>query len=127
MIRTRGNRYAHVVLRGGNTPNYDSQNIRLCEQELAANHLPGNIMVDCSHANSNKDFSMQPLVMENVINQVVEGNSSIVGIMIESNLHEGAQKIPKDLSQLKYGVSVTDGCPGCAGAPGFTVTGAPGV
>jgi 3-deoxy-7-phosphoheptulonate synthase len=67
-------------------------------------------MVDCSHANSNKDHSLQPLVADNVINQILEGNQSIIGLMIESNLEEGNQSIPDDLSQLKPGVSVTDAC-----------------
>lgn len=110
IIRTRGNRYGHVVLRGGNKPNYDSVTITLCEQELAAKKLPTNIVVDCSHANSSKDPSLQPLVMNDCVNQIVEGNQSIVGLMIESNLEWGNQSIPEDLCQLKYGVSVTDAC-----------------
>ena len=67
-------------------------------------------MVDCSHANSNKDPSLQPLVMHDVAHQIMEGNQSIVGVMLESNIHAGNQSIPADLSQLKYGVSVTDAC-----------------
>ncbi|MNF67930.1 Phospho-2-dehydro-3-deoxyheptonate aldolase, Tyr-sensitive [compost metagenome] len=67
-------------------------------------------MVDCSHANSNKDPALQPLVMDNVANQILEGNQSIVGLMVESHLGWGNQSIPKDLNQLKYGVSVTDAC-----------------
>ncbi|MBD2859904.1 3-deoxy-7-phosphoheptulonate synthase [Spongiibacter sp. KMU-158] len=111
VIHTTGNRYAHIVLRGGsNGPNYDSVHIKLCEAELAKAGIPLNIMVDCSHANSNKQPELQPLVIENVTNQVIEGNSSIVGLMIESHINAGNQKIPADLSQLKYGVSVTDGC-----------------
>jgi len=69
-------------------------------------------MVDCSHANSNKDPALQPLVMENVANQVLEGNTSIIGLMVESHINAGAQGIPKDLSDLQYGVSITDGCIG---------------
>jgi len=69
-----------------------------------------NIMVDCSHANSNKNHELQPLVIENVTNQILEGNTSICGIMVESNLHAGNQKIPADLADLKYGVSITDAC-----------------
>lgn len=110
VIRTRGNRYGHVVLRGGSKPNYDSVTLALCEQELAAKKLPANIVVDCSHANSSKDPALQPLVMNDCVNQIVEGNQSIVGLMIESNLESGNQPIPEDLSQLKYGVSVTDAC-----------------
>jgi 3-deoxy-7-phosphoheptulonate synthase len=111
VIRTKGNRYGHIVLRGGSKgPNYDSVTIALVEQELAKHKLPANIMVDCSHANSNKDPSLQPLVMNDVVHQVMEGNRSIVGVMLESNLHAGNQSIPANLSQLKYGVSVTDAC-----------------
>jgi 3-deoxy-7-phosphoheptulonate synthase len=111
IIRTAGNPYGHVVLRGGNgKPNYDSVSVAVCEQELAQAGVPTNIMVDCSHANSNKSHELQPLVMENVANQILEGNRSIIGVMIESNIGAGSQKIPADLSQLKYGVSVTDAC-----------------
>jgi 3-deoxy-7-phosphoheptulonate synthase len=111
VIRTKGNRYGHIVLRGGaKGPNYDSVTIALVEKELARNSLPANIVVDCSHANSNKDPTLQPLVMNDVLHQVVEGNQSIVGTMLESNINAGNQPIPADLSQLKYGVSVTDAC-----------------
>ncbi|MFO1319406.1 MAG: 3-deoxy-7-phosphoheptulonate synthase [Burkholderiales bacterium] len=111
IIRTKGNRYGHIVLRGGSKgPNYDSVTIALVEKELEKNKLPANIMVDCSHANSNKDPALQPLVMHDIAGQIVEGNRSILGTMIESHLHFGNQSIPSDLSQLKYGVSVTDGC-----------------
>lgn len=111
ITHTRGNRYGHVVLRGGNgKPNYDSVTIALCEKALAAKKLPANIVVDCSHANSNKDPALQPLVMADCVHQIIEGNQSIVGIMLESHLGWGNQSIPADLSQLKYGVSVTDAC-----------------
>lgn len=111
VTKTTGNRYGHVVLRGGSAgPNYDSVNIRLCEAELESSGVASNIMVDCSHANSNKQPERQPLIVDNVTNQVLEGNRSIVGLMVESNLHAGNQSIPADLSELKYGVSVTDGC-----------------
>jgi 3-deoxy-7-phosphoheptulonate synthase len=108
---TRGNRYGHVVLRGGSAgPNYDSVHIKLCEDALAKAGLPQNIVVDCSHANSNKQPELQPLVAENITNQILEGNRSIIGLMIESNLKAGNQSIPHDLADLEYGVSVTDGC-----------------
>jgi len=110
VIRTRGNPYSHIVLRGGAQPNYDSVAIALCEKELAAATLPANIVVDCSHGNSNKDPSLQPLVWHDVVHQLLEGNQSIVGLMVESNLEAGSQSIPEDLSQLRYGVSVTDAC-----------------
>ena len=111
VFTTRGNSYGHIVLRGGSAgPNYDSLHIKLCEDALEKAGLGANIMVDCSHANSNKQYELQPLVMEDVAKQIIGGNRSITSLMVESNLNAGNQSIPKDLSQLKYGVSVTDGC-----------------
>ena len=111
VITTKGNPYAHVVLRGGNgKPNYDSVSVSICEQELLAAGINPNIMVDCSHANSNKDHNLQPLVLDNVANQILEGNTSIVGAMIESHLNAGNQKLSNDFEELAYGVSVTDAC-----------------
>jgi len=111
IVTTKGNQYGHVVLRGGNgKPNYDSVSVALCEKELEKAGIPRNIMVDCSHANSNKDPGLQPLVMENVANQILEGNHSIIGLMVESHIGWGNQSIPKDLCDLKYGVSITDAC-----------------
>jgi len=111
IVTTKGNAYGHVVLRGGNgKPNYDSVSVALCEQALAKAKVKPNIMVDASHANSNKDPALQPLVMENVANQILEGNESIIGLMVESHLKWGAQSIPKDLADLEYGVSITDAC-----------------
>ena len=110
-VRTAGNQYGHVVLRGGDgKPNYDSVSVAMCERALADAGLPCNIMIDCSHSNSNKDPALQPLVAENVANQIVEGNTSIIGLMIESNLHAGRQDIPADPADLEYGISVTDPC-----------------
>lgn len=111
ILRTRGNRYGHVVLRGGGgRPNYDTVSISLAEQALAKAKLPQNIVVDCSHANSWKNPELQPLVMKDVVFQIREGNKSVVGLMMESFLEAGNQPIPEDLSQLKYGCSVTDAC-----------------
>ena len=111
VIRTKGNPYAHVVLRGGGgKPNYDSVSIALCEQELRNSGMQENIMVDCSHENSNKNHELQPLVMENITNQILEGNQSIIGLMVESNIGAGNQKMQEDRSQLQYGVSITDKC-----------------
>jgi 3-deoxy-7-phosphoheptulonate synthase len=111
VFTTRGNAYGHIVLRGGTAgPNYDSVNIRLCEEALEKAGVSKNIMVDCSHANSSKQPELQPLVIENVANQILEGNTSIIGLMVESNIHAGNQDIPANLNDLKYGVSVTDGC-----------------
>ena len=111
VFHTRGNPYGHIVLRGGGgRTNYDSVSVALCEQELVKAGLPVNIMVDCSHGNSNKDPDLQPLVAENCVNQVLEGNRSLVGLMLESHLHAGNQPIPADRGQLRYGVSITDAC-----------------
>jgi 3-deoxy-7-phosphoheptulonate synthase len=82
----------------------------MVEQALDKAKLPHNIVVDCSHANSFKKPELQPLVMADIVNQVRLGNKSLVGVMIESNIEAGNQSIPADLSQLKYGCSVTDGC-----------------
>lgn len=111
IVETKGNRYGHVVLRGGNgKPNYDSVSVAVCEQELEKAKIKANIMIDCSHANSNKDPALQPLVLENITNQIVDGNKSISSLMVESHLGWGNQAICEDLSQLKYGVSITDAC-----------------
>lgn len=111
IVRTRGNRHGHVVLRGGDgRPNYDTVSVKMAEQALAKAKLPNNIVVDCSHANSYKNPELQPLVMADVVNQVRLGNQSLVGVMIESNLVAGNQPIPEDRVQLRYGCSVTDAC-----------------
>ena len=111
VFHTRGNRYGHVVLRGGGgQPNYSTEHITRTEKELLANDLPLNITIDCSHANSKKDPANQPLVVRNCVDQILAGNRSINSFMLESNLHEDNQPIPDDLSKLQYGVSVTDAC-----------------
>jgi 3-deoxy-7-phosphoheptulonate synthase len=111
VFRTRGNPHAHIVLRGGGgRVNYDAVSIALAERQLTQANLPATIVVDCSHGNSNKDPSVQPLVAENCVTQILDGNRSIVGLMLESHLKAGNQSIPKDLSSLEYGVSITDPC-----------------
>src|SRR5688572_27994364 len=106
VFRTRGNRYGHIVLRGGaGRTNYDAVSVALCERELERAGLPVSIVVDCSHGNSNRDPGVQPLVAENLANQIIEGNRSIVGMMLESNLEWGQQSIPDRRSELRYGVS----------------------
>ena len=113
IVRTSGNPYGHVVLRGGDgRPNYDTVSVTMAEQALAKARLAANIVIDCSHANSYKNPELQPLVMTDVVNQVRCGNRSLVGVMIESNIVAGKQAIPEDLSKLIYGCSVTDGCVG---------------
>jgi 3-deoxy-7-phosphoheptulonate synthase len=111
VFRTRGNPHAHIVLRGGGgRVNYDAVSIALAERQLTAAGLPPTIVVDCSHGNSNKDPGVQPLVAENCVAQILDGNRSIVGLMLESHLKGGNQPIPKDLAALEYGVSITDPC-----------------
>ena len=110
LIQTLGNPNAHIVLRGGDRgPNYDVQAIERCESKLLAANLPVNIMVDCSHGNSNKDHERQGVVVDAVAQQVVDGNRYIIGIMVESNIEAGNQPIGRDLT---YGVSITDACVG---------------
>jgi len=111
IVRTKGNKNTHIVLRGGGGKiNYDKKSIRKCEKILASAGLPLNIMIDCSHENSDKDPENQKKVIENIKDQILGGNKSILGLMIESNLNGGNQAITKDLDDLKYGVSITDGC-----------------
>ena len=115
IYRTKGNPDCHVVLRGGREPNYDRASVIYAGEKLKLAGLNRRLMVDCSHGNSEKDHRRQPRVFEACLEQVREGASPIVGLMVESNLHEGRQDIPKDLkdhSHLKYGVSVTDACLG---------------
>jgi len=111
-FKTKGNAHGHIILRGGSKPNFDAESILQAEESLKKANLPPRIVIDCSHGNSNKDYKLQAGVFKNVIQQVVDGNTSIVGMMLESNLFEGSQAMPSDLQQLKYGVSVTDKCIG---------------
>ena len=111
IIRTKGNPYAHVVLRGGNgKPNYDASSVQEAEEALIKAKVSTKIMIDASHANSNKDPYLQPLVLRNILGQIQEGNKSIVAVMVESHLKGGRQDIPANLCDLEYGKSVTDGC-----------------
>ena len=110
LLTTQGNPNGHVILRGGKQTNYDSVSVTECEEELAKSNLDSALMIDCSHANSRKDYRRQPLVAEDVIHQIREGNKSIIGLMIESHLNEGNQPSDIPLSEMKYGVSITDAC-----------------
>ncbi len=113
IVRTMGNPHAHVVLRGGRAmTNYDAASIRAAEEKLATEKLPPVLMVDCSHANSEKKFAKQEDVWHSVIQQRIEGTKSLIGLMVESHLNEGNQPIPKNAGDLKYGVSITDSCIG---------------
>jgi 3-deoxy-7-phosphoheptulonate synthase len=110
VFETKGNPYGHVILRGGSQPNFEAANVQLVEEKLKEANLPPRIVIDCSHGNTNKDYKRQPSVLENVIQQIVDGNTSIVGLMLESNLYEGNQPMTGKREELKYGVSVTDKC-----------------
>ena len=115
VVTTKGNPYAHVVLRGGSDgPNYDSAHVSKCEKALAEGGVGSNIMIDCSHANSSKNPDIQPQVLSDITHQIVEGNKSVIGVMLESFLNSGNQSIPENLETLKYGISVTDACMGWA-------------
>jgi 3-deoxy-7-phosphoheptulonate synthase len=110
VFRTRGNRDGHIILRGGSRPNYDSVSVAMCEQALAAASLDSNVVIDCSHGNSFKQHEMQPLVLQNCVNQIRDGNRSIVGFMLESNLEGGRQDVPSDRTKLHRDMSITDPC-----------------
>ncbi len=112
VVRTKGNQNTHIILRGGKAPNYDKDSVKLYEKRLIEAGLEPRIMIDCSHANSSKKAENQKNVLEDIKEQIVAGNKSIMGVMIESNLFPGKQYIPADIKQLKYGVSVTDECIG---------------
>ena len=111
-VKTKGNKHVHIILRGGGgKTNFDSVNVGVCEQGLSQNSLPVNIMIDTSHANSEKQPERQIGVIDNVAHQIADGNQSIIGLMIESNIVGGNQKLDvANLGQLKYGQSITDGC-----------------
>ena len=113
IVRTNGNPNAHIVLRGGRAmTNYDAASIQAAEAKLVSEKLPPVLMVDCSHANSEKKFAKQEEVWHSVIEQRVGGTKSVIGMMVESHLSEGNQSIPKNLAELRYGVSITDSCIG---------------
>jgi 3-deoxy-7-phosphoheptulonate synthase len=113
IIRTTGNLVGHIVLRGGRLrTNYDAESLREAESRLTAAGLPAALMVDCSHANSAKQHARQEDVWRNLLDQRLAGNLGLIGAMVESNLYEGNQPIPRNLSELRYGVSITDSCLG---------------
>jgi 3-deoxy-7-phosphoheptulonate synthase len=110
IVRTRGNPWTHLVMRGGRRPNYDSVSVREALKLLGEKKLLEAIMVDCSHGNSKKNYKNQAIVWQDVINQRICGNEYLIGLMLESNINEGNQKNSGDLSTMKYGVSITDSC-----------------
>jgi len=110
IVKTKGNPYTHIVLRGGIRPNYDSVSVNSTINLLKKNNLRDSIIIDCSHGNSSRDYLMQPRVWQDVINQRIDGNDSIIGLMLESNIHEGSQAVGDTPENIKYGVSITDAC-----------------
>ena len=110
LLNTTGNPFGHVILRGGDKPNYHAKDIAEYENKLTQASLSTNLMIDCSHGNSLKDHTKQTLVLENIVDQIVAGNRSIVGFMLESHLHPGNQKLVEGGASLEYGVSITDAC-----------------
>jgi len=112
VIRTAGNPHVHLILRGGATPNYTAESVAQAEAMLLKAGLPASIVVDCSHGNSNKNPARQTIVLQDVMQQIRSGSNCLVGMMLESNIVAGTQKIQADLSTLVYGQSVTDSCIG---------------
>jgi 3-deoxy-7-phosphoheptulonate synthase len=110
-VETKGNPYAHIILRGGNgKPNYNSELVYETLKKLEAQKLSKSIIIDCSHGNSNKNYKLQPVVFNAITDQIIQGNEYIVGIMIESYLDEGNQPIPENPKEIKPKISITDGC-----------------
>jgi len=109
VVNTIGNSAQHLILRGGSNPNYDEESVLSASSLLEIAGLQPNVVIDCSHANSNKDHRRQPIVFREAIRQRVEGNEGVIGLMLESHINEGNQPMGK-LADLKYGVSITDAC-----------------
>ena len=113
IVETRGNRNCHLVMRGGRSgTNYDARAIGQAQAALRKAAAPASIVVDCSHGNSNKDHTRQHIAFEDVVNQRTAGNPNLIGVMLESNINPGAQKLGSDPETLEYGVSITDSCIG---------------
>lgn len=110
VVCTKGNPFTHIVLRGGPHPNYDPVSVGKALDKLKQKKLMGTVIIDCSHDNSGQKQEGQPFVFKSVLNQRIDGNTGIVGLMLESNLFEGNQKCNGDCKTLKYGVSITDEC-----------------
>ena len=110
IVNTTGNPDGHIVLRGGSKGvNFENQHVKSVSAELRANNLPSKVMIDCSHGNSNKDYRKQSDVLKNVANQIKNGEKNILGVMLESHLKEGNQKL-SNKKDLAYGTSITDAC-----------------
>ena len=110
VINTTGNKAQHLILRGGSSgPNYDEDSVASASALLKIAGLRPNVVIDCSHANSNKDHRRQPIVFRETVRQRTEGNAGVIGLMLESHINEGNQPMG-NLADLKYGVSITDAC-----------------
>jgi 3-deoxy-7-phosphoheptulonate synthase len=117
IVQTNGNKDCHVILRGGKAPNYDAASVASACRDLEAAKLPATLMVDCSHANSSKQYDKQLVVARDVAGQIAKGSRGIFGVMVESHLQAGAQKFTPgedEAAQLEYGKSITDACLGWA-------------
>ncbi len=110
IVRTAGNPDTHIVLRGGKKPNFDAASIAECVGMLSKAGLEPRVMVDCSHAQTNKDYTKQPEVFGALVEQIRGGSNAILGAMLESNLEAGNQPLGDRSAALKYGVSITDPC-----------------
>ncbi|MCP3940759.1 MAG: 3-deoxy-7-phosphoheptulonate synthase [Desulfobacteraceae bacterium] len=110
VVSTKGNPYSHLVLRGGTTPNYDPVSVGKAQDRLQEKKMLTEVMIDCSHDNSGQKFKGQAFVFKSAIDQRLDGNDRIIGLMLESNLFEGNQKCNNGAGDLKYGVSITDEC-----------------
>ncbi len=111
VVQTSGNDACHIVLRGGSTgPNYGAEHVAFAQKALVDSGMEPNLVIDCSHANCDKDHTKQPIAFRDVIKQRADGNRGIVGLMLESHLNAGNQSLNGDRSTLKYGVSITDPC-----------------
>ena len=110
VVCTTGNPFGHLVLRGGATPNYDPVSIGKAREKLRQKNLLDALMIDCSHDNSGKKFKGQPFVFKSALDQRLDGNTGIIGLMLESNLFEGSQKCDRPVKEMQYGVSITDEC-----------------
>ncbi|CEN32277.1 Phospho-2-dehydro-3-deoxyheptonate aldolase, Tyr-sensitive [Candidatus Westeberhardia cardiocondylae] len=110
IIRTKGNKNVHIILRGGKKPNYYETDIINCEKKIKQAKLPVSLMVDCSHGNSNKNYKQQTVVAKYVLETIKKGNDSIIGIMLESYINSGNQSSEIKKENMQYGVSVTDAC-----------------
>ncbi len=116
IVNTSGNPHTHIILRGSEIKtNYDEKDVKKAQDRLKTYQLSPKIMIDCNHGNSNKDYRQQPIVFENIIQQIKKGNKDIIGIMMESNLNPDKQPVPYNLigfdsTKLRYGTSITDAC-----------------